>query len=180
MLSVSGNVTLQGATLMIISAANGNDQLAAAGIIYGGTLVVTNFSGTITNGQTFQLFVATNGNYSMGTFASVTLPTAPGLIWTTNLAVNGTIAAVVVPAIPPTPTITHFSVSGLNLQFNGTNGTPGGTFYVVASTNVLLPLTNWTSISTNTFFGGGTFNVTLTNAVDPNAPQSFYSIKQTY
>jgi fibronectin-binding autotransporter adhesin len=180
-ISISSNVTLQGSTSLKLNPANGtNSWIGAYGITYGGSLTVTNLSTAFTNGQTFQLFVAANGVYNAATFSSVTLPTVPGVTWTTNLAVNGTITATVVPVIPPTPTITHIGLVGADLHLNGTNGALGGTFYVVASTNLTVPLTNWPAISTNTFTGSGTFNVTVTNAVDPNVPQTFYSIKQTY
>jgi autotransporter-associated beta strand protein len=179
-LSVTGNATLQGATVMKISAAAGNDQIAAASLTYGGNLVVTNCSGTITNGEIFKLFVASNGVYNAGSFSSITLPTATGLSWTTNLTVDGTITANVVTGPSPTPVITNIGLIGTNLHLNGTNGASGGTLYVLASTNLALPLTNWIAISTNSFTGSGTFNVTVTNAINPNTPQSFYIISQPH
>ena len=169
-LSVISNATLSGATVMKISAANGNDQIDAAGITYGGTLVVTNISGAVTNGQSFQLFVATNG-YS-GTFSGgVTLPSATGLTWTNTLAVNGTITAGVVSGPAAQPYITSVSLSGTSLVISGTNGTAGLQFVVLTSTNLVLPLSQWTPVVTNTFTGGN-FSVTIT--VDPSAPQNFY------
>jgi fibronectin-binding autotransporter adhesin len=169
-LSVISNATLSGATVMKISAANGNDQIDAAGITYGGTLVVTNISGAVTNGQSFQLFVATNG-YS-GTFSGgVTLPSATGLTWTNTLAVNGTITAGVVSGPAAQPYITSVSLSGTSLVISGTNGTAGRQFVVLTSTNLVLPLSQWTPVVTNTFTGGN-FSVTIT--VDPSAPQNFY------
>ena len=179
-LSVVSNATLQGTTMMKISAAGGNDQLEASGITYGGSLAVTNFSGAVTNGQTFQLFVATNGVYNAGNFSSVTLPSAAGLTWTNNLTNNGTITAGVKIIPSPRPIITNIGLLGANLHLNGTNGASGGTLYVLASTNLALAITNWTAISTNTFTGSGTFNVTVTNILNPNVPQSFYIISQPY
>jgi hypothetical protein len=159
---------------MKISAANGNDQICAAAITYGGTLVVTNFSSSITNGQSFQLFVATNG-YS-GTFSGgVTLPSATGLTWTNTLATDGRITAGVFTGPPPQPVITLISLSGTSLVIRGTNGSASATYYVLNSTNVTLPLSQWTPILTNTFHGEGNFNAT--NTVDPNAPQNFYILK---
>jgi autotransporter-associated beta strand protein len=169
-LSVISNATLSGATVMKISAANGNDQIDAWTITYGGTLVVTNISGLVTNGQSFQLFVATNG-YS-GTFSGgVTLPSATGLTWTNTLAVNGTITAGVVSGPAAQPYITSVSLSGTSLVISGTNGTAGLQFVVLSSTNLMLPLSQWTPIVTNTFTGG---SWSTTNTVDPSAPQNFY------
>jgi fibronectin-binding autotransporter adhesin len=172
-LSVISNLTLQGATVMKISATNGNDQIDAAGITYGGTLVVTNFSGAVTNGQSFQLFVATNG-YS-GTFSGgVTLPSATGLTWTNTLAVNGTITAGVVSGPAAQPHITSVSLSGTSLVISGTNGTTGLQFIVLSSTNLMLPLSQWMPIVTNTFTGG---SWSTTNTVNPSVPHNFYMLK---
>ncbi len=174
-LSVISNAVLQGTTVMEVSGTNGNDQINAAAVTYGGTLVVGTFLSAVTNGQTFQLFVSSNGVYNAGTFGSVTLPSAVGLSWTNNLAVNGTITAGVVTGPKPMPVITHISLTGTSLHINGTNGQSSATFNVFASTNLALPLNLWTSLSTNSFSGDGTFNIT--NTVDGSAPQSFFLIK---
>ena len=182
-LSVISNVTLQGVTMMKISAAGGNDQIDAAGITYGGTLIVTNFSGVVTNGQSFQLFIATNGNYSAGTFSSVILPSATGptwaqtastLTWTDTLTVNGKITAVITLV---QPVITGISLSGTgvnNLGISGTNGSPGYNLVLLNSTNVALPLNQWTPMLTNPLTAG---NISVTATVNTNAPQNFYILE---
>ena len=171
-LTVSSNATLQGTTLMSLNAANGiNDQLAAYSIAYGGTLIVTNVSGVITNSQSFQLFASSTG-YS-GTFAGgVTLPSALGLTWINTLATDGKVTAVV--TTPAQPHITGISLSGTSLILNGTNGTAGQQYEVLSSTNVALPLTSWNSIMTNTFDSG---NFSVTNTVNPTVPQQFYLLR---
>jgi fibronectin-binding autotransporter adhesin len=172
-LNVTSNLTLQGATVMKISATNGNDQIDAAAITYGGTLVVTNFSGAVTNGQSFQLFVATNG-YSLTFSGGVTLPSAPGLTWTNTLTTNGRITAGVVSGPAAQPHITSVNLSGTSLVISGTNGTAGLQFVVLSSTNLALPFIQWTPVVTNTFTGG---NFSVTNTVDPSAPQNFYILR---
>jgi hypothetical protein len=171
-LSVSSNATLLGTTEMSISAASGYDQLLANAIAYGGSLIVTNFAGTITNGQTFQLFVATNG-FSLN-FSSVTLPTATGLTWTNTLTTNGRITAGVVTGPPAQPVITGVNLSGSNLVITGTNGTVSQQFTVLATTNLTLPLASWTPVATNNFGAG---NFSITNTVNPSAPQNFYILR---
>jgi autotransporter-associated beta strand protein len=172
-LSVSSNATLHGTTTMKLNAATGaNDQLLANAIGYDGALIVTNFAGTITNGQSFQLFVATNGY--LGTFGSITLPSATGLTWTNTLTVNGTITAGVVSGPLPQPHITGINLSGTNLVISGTNGTAGQQYEVLTSTNLTLALTNWISIATNTFTGG---NFNATNTVNPSAPQNYFLLR---
>jgi len=46
---------------------------------------------------------------------------------------------------------------------------------VLATTNLDLPVTNWTRVLTNQFDGSGNFN--FTNTVSPTAPQSFYMLQ---
>jgi hypothetical protein len=74
------------------------------------------------------------------------------------------------------PVIASTRISDGNLIFSGTGGITNGTFNVLTSTNVATPLANWTPLSTNTFDGSGNFSVT--NAINPNASQSFYLLKQ--
>jgi fibronectin-binding autotransporter adhesin len=173
MLTVTNSATLSGTAWMKIRATNSTGDLlfATNGITYGGTLVVTNLSGTITNGQTFQLFSATN--YT-STFSTLVLPSATGLTWTNNLAVNGTISASVVTGPPPQPHITSISLTGTNLVINGTNGLGGEQYNLLTTTNLALPLTSWTVLPTNTFSSA---NFSLTNGVNPGAPQSFYILR---
>lgn len=173
-LAVSSNVTLQGTTVMKLTVTNANDELGAYAVTYGGSLVVTNIGGTITNGQTFQLFVASNGVYNAGSFSSITLPTATGLTWTTNLNLNGTIVANVTSATPAQPHITSVSLSGTTLIISGTNGTAGLQYEVLSSTNVATALSNWTSIATNTFSSG---NFSVTNTIGAGVPQSFFILR---
>jgi fibronectin-binding autotransporter adhesin len=174
-ITITSNATLQGTSLLKLNATAGaNDQLSAFAITYGGTLIVTNFSGAITNGQTFQLFVASNGVYTAGSFGSVTLPSAPGLTWTNNLAVNGSITAGATSSQPAQPGITSVQLTRNSLVIGGTNGTVGQQFEVFSSTNLALPLANWTSIYTNKFTSG---NFSITNTIDTAVPESFYIIR---
>jgi hypothetical protein len=46
---------------------------------------------------------------------------------------------------------------------------------VLTSTNLALPLSNWTRLFTNEFDGDGNFN--FTNVPDTNAPQVFYLLQ---
>jgi hypothetical protein len=48
--------------------------------------------------------------------------------------------------------------SGTNLLLRGLNGVTGAPYYLLTSTNVSLPLSNWTRVLTNTFGVGGGFS----------------------
>jgi fibronectin-binding autotransporter adhesin len=178
-IDVAGAATLAGATQMKLSAMTGsNDVLRAAAITYGGTLTVTNAGGTVTNGQTFQLFVASNGVYNTASFSSVMLPAATGLSWTNNLAFNGTITAGVVVVPPTPPAITGISLTGTQLIISGTSSATdlSYTYSVLTTTNLLSPVANWTVLSTGSaFIPGGNFRTT--NTVNPNALQNYYMLR---
>jgi hypothetical protein len=58
---------------------------------------------------------------------------------------------------------------------SGTGGVTNGTYYVLASTNVALPLNQWTPVVTNPFDASGNF--TFTNTPAANAPQLFYRLQ---
>jgi hypothetical protein len=73
------------------------------------------------------------------------------------------------------PVIGSVAMSGGNLVFSGVGGVPAGTFYVLTSTNLQLPLANWTLTTTGQFDGAGDFSVT--NLVNQDSPQQFYLLK---
>jgi len=77
----------------------------------------------------------------------------------------------------PQPAITGISLSGTNLVMNGTNGLATGTYYVLASTNLSLPLNQWTPVATNMLSASGNFTITATNAVNRNVAKQFYILQ---
>jgi len=131
---------------------------------------VSNADDPLQAGDTFKLFSAPA---FAGGFSSLVLPAlTPGLYWYTNaLAVNGTISV----AQETPPQFGGVQLAGGGLVFTGTGGVTNGTYYVLATTNLDLAVTNWTRVLTNEFDGGGNFD--FTNAVSPNAPQSFYLLQ---
>jgi autotransporter-associated beta strand protein len=87
--------------------------------------------------------------------------------------------------IAPTnsPTITNFSLanvspSGGNVVLSGTNGNTGATYYLLGSTNVANPLSQWKTVATNVA-AGNAFSFTATNAVFPGAAQQFFILSST-
>jgi hypothetical protein len=75
------------------------------------------------------------------------------------------------------PAITSVERGGTGLTFAGTNGSPGATYYVLSSTNILMSSSNWVPVATNHFDGAGNFNLTITNAVNSTLPHRFYLIE---
>jgi hypothetical protein len=75
------------------------------------------------------------------------------------------------------PHIAGISLSGANLVINGVNGSSGLTYYVLTSTNLALPFSQWTPMGTNIWSTNGNFSLTVTNAVNPSDSQQFYLIQ---
>lgn len=177
-LTFSNSLTLAAGSTSIFEISHSpltNDSFVVFGALTnGGTLVVTNIGGTqLAAGDTFQLLNA--ANYS-GTFSSVKLPPLnPGLAWNTNGLNTGGMISVVSTAPPAQPVIGQVSISGNNFIFNGTGGVASATFYLLTSTNLAAPLTNWTPLITNQFDNNGNFN--FTNPMGSNTPQSFYLLQ---
>jgi rhamnogalacturonan endolyase len=71
-----------------------------------------------------------------------------------------------------TPRVDSVAWSTNQLVIHGTNGTPGAVYYAMTTTDLALPLAQWTPIATNAFDTGGNFG--LTNIFNANAPQQFF------
>ncbi|MEO5802540.1 MAG: autotransporter-associated beta strand repeat-containing protein [Verrucomicrobiota bacterium] len=157
-LVVSNNVTLAGNTLIEINktAATYDQLIGVNTLTYGGTLTVTNASGTLAAGDSFPVFSATS--YT-GSFSSIA-PATPGdgLAW--SLA-NGILS--VVNATPPTLQI---SQAGNTLTFSWS-----GSFKLQSQTNALTVgiSTNWSD-----YPGGNSSPVNAT--IDAANPTVFYRL----
>jgi autotransporter-associated beta strand protein len=173
-LNVTGDVTLQGTTLIELNKSiNANDILAtASSVTFGGTLTLTNLAGTLADGDSFPLFSASS--YS-GSFSNL-VPAIPALnlAWdTSTLALDGTLRIVSAPT--PQPRIVSCTPNDSSLLITGNNGVPGWTYFVLAQTNLASPLSAWSPITTNHFDVSGNFS--FTNAIDPNLPARFYLLQ---
>ena len=73
------------------------------------------------------------------------------------------------------PFITSVAVSGDGFGFTGTGGVANANFYLLNSTNLFMPVTNWTCLLTNQFDGNGNFN--FTNFPNNNSPLNFYLLR---
>lgn len=67
------------------------------------------------------------------------------------------------------------ALSGTNLVVHCTNGTAGGTYYVLASTNLMMPWTSWPVVATNSFDTNGCAR--FTNGLNPNSPRCFFRLE---
>ena len=115
---------------------------------------------------------------------NLSLAALPAGYTSAGLTDNGTgTISLVVSAGPGSftnrPGITGFSLHGANVMINGTNGQAGYPYYLLASTNAALPLTQWKVVATNVVGANGNFTFTGTNAVIPGYPQQFYILSNT-
>jgi hypothetical protein len=82
----------------------------------------------------------------------------------------------IIPVTPPSFLITSFSVNQAGFSISAKNCPANGTCYLLSSTNVALPFSQWARVLTNTFDGGGNLNLT-TNIGDSVQPQEFYILQ---
>ncbi len=118
------------------------------------------------------------GNFNLG------LGTLPAGYsgYLTNDTTLSAIAVVITSVAPTGPTtnanITSVSRVGTNMVIHGTNNNVPNTsfhFAVLASTNLLTPMSNWTVLGTNPFNGNGTFD--YTNPIVPGTPRQFLRVE---
>ncbi len=103
-------------------------------------------------GTDFRAFSATSFSATFGIQASVTI-------------------AQIVFTYAPRETIIR---DGTNVVIVGTDGPPGGTYYIMTSTNITLPISQWIPLATNLFDSSGSFR--YTNAINADLPARFLHI----
>lgn len=182
-ITFSNNLTLAGTTVLKINNTNSPnaDMIAVLGTLArGGTLIVTNTGDTLVAGNSFTNFSMAG---SGGSFSTTNLPAlTDGLVWDTSLLNSQGIIMVVSsgPGIFTNKTgIISFSLNGANIVLTGTNGQAGDAYYLLQSTNVALPLSQWMVAATNVLNAGGNFTFTGTNVVIPGSQQQFFILSNT-
>ena len=131
---------------------------------YAGSLVVSNLSGTLTNGQSFQIF-STGGT---GSFASIAPAPGGGLNWSFNAA-NGVLSAA--SSIASNPTNITFTISGNTMSLAWPADHLG--WLLQSQTNTLN-----TGLGTNWVDWPGSDAVTATNLPIISAnPSVFYRLR---
>jgi autotransporter-associated beta strand protein len=176
-LTVTNNLNLGGTTWLKLNRAESpnSDRLVSstAGIINfeSGTLVVTNVGGKLQVGDTFKLFSAPTLQNS---FNTIILPDY--YTWNTaNLTVNGTVTVTGTQALPVISSVDFSQLANGTITLNAINGAPNGTVDVLSTTNLALPLDDWTNLTTTTFDGNGDLSLPVT--VDPTLPQSYFMLQ---
>ena len=171
-LTISNSLTLPGST--VVNFALGTNATTVAvknGLTLNSTL-------NVADGGGFSAGIYTLFTYNGGFSGNPVLGTTPALPGYTYSLTNppGLIQLVVqAPAPPSPPSFSSISATPNGLMMSGSGGTTNGIFYVLTSTNVALPLNQWTPVATNLFDGSGHF--IFTNVPDPKAPQAYYLLE---
>ncbi len=124
----------------------------------GDYLLLTNISGVIT--RSFSSTNLSGVTFAAGTSGSIVMSSNAV---TLRVASTGTM---------PRCKLTGFNIDGTTISLSAINGTPGGTWTLLQSTNVALPLSQWETNCTGTFDGSGKLSTTIINATTNN--QGFY------
>jgi len=118
-----------------------------------------------------------NGTYSFATLNSAYPANFPAT-WTLQ---NGSSVAtgsgqIVIGNSPPSsPNFTGIAISGTSLSISATNGTAGGAWILLQSTNLTLPLSQWTTNGVGDFDGNGNLSTNIANIATNS--QAFYILK---
>lgn len=161
-MTINNSLVLQPGSTTIVTINSPNASTAVTGlssITYGGTLIVSNLSGA-SLGQTFSLFSAAK---SSGNFSQILPPPGPWMRWRMNPA-TGQITAV---STSSRPSITGANPAENKLVLQLTGGPPGLTSYIVGSSDLNAPKSEWTRLGTNTFDMSGKYTCTNTMGANP-------------
>jgi hypothetical protein len=144
-------------------------------VTYNGTLYAKNVGPALSIGNVFTIV---NAGSESGNFTTIAGSPGPGLAWSFNPA-NGQLSVVqgITPFTIP-PHISTITLSGSNVILTGTNAQANAIYYLLTSTNLLVPVSQWKPVGTNITTAANLFNFT-NNAVNTNNPQQFFLLSNT-
>jgi hypothetical protein len=149
------------------------------------TLVSAPTASAITYGQALSASTLTNGSASVSGSFAFTTPTATPGVGTANQSVTFTpndqadynlFSFNISVTVNPQAVITSISLAGTNLTINGNNGA-AGTYTVLTSTDLTLPISMWRVAGSFTLGASGSFSQTVTGAVTINDSDQFYILQ---
>jgi hypothetical protein len=132
------------------------------------------FGSVIVNGTTLA-----DGTYSFATLNNLYPGNFPAT-WvqqagSTFTAASGQITVGASLPPPSTPHITSIQVSSASLSLSATNGSAGGPWTLLQSTNIALPLSQWQTNSAGNFDGSGNLSTNILNTATNG--QEFYILE---
>jgi autotransporter-associated beta strand protein len=154
-------------------AALAHDRLAGLQHLQlGGTLRLVLSGDPLAPGDVLPLFEART---LTGAFQTIEPPApGPGLAWDLeNLGVNGSLRVVATEL--RVPTISRVEFGGAQLVLRGQQGPPEAPYTLLATTNLALPLFQWTPVTTGQFGRDGSFEIVL--PVQPEPSQRYFRLR---
>ena len=170
-LTLRSNLTLNGGAILRfeLGPTNASDRVVVSNsLVLGGTLNITAVAGF--GPGSYTLF--TRGGALSGSLPAIGSKPA-GYSCAVNTDTPGQVRLIVQAQTPPA--IGGIALTNGSVLISGLGGPSNSVYYVLASTNLALPLSNWARVATNQFNGAGNFAVT--NALEPGQPQRFYLIQ---
>jgi hypothetical protein len=161
----------------------GANQFTTGGNPYPfGTLCVLDTPYVYQGGDLVMHFTHTGSDSLTTAFLDAATTSSPGygtsfraLSATTFGATSGTAASVTIVEILFTPTITQtIALTGNQIIINGAGGLGSTTYRILTTTNLGLPMAQWTPLVTNQFNASGGFS--YTNVIQPNLPAQFFRV----
>lgn len=156
--------------------ADGNATVAvinATAVSAGGTTTITIDSVANVAGPQIIHLISYTGADPYGNLALAPLPAGYAGTLVDNSGVID--LSITVSAPPPSPSIHSIVINAGQVILGGTNNNgAGGTYSVLSSTNLTIPLTNWTLINSGSFDVNGNFS--STNATGTNSSR-FYLLR---
>jgi len=156
-------------TNITVTAAPGFEVTTNSGTAYGSTAIITNLSGSASG----TVYIRLAATAPVGTYNSsniVVLTSAGATSITNKSSASGNVVYAAVPG-----NFSGISVSGTGLTLNVTNGTPGGPWTLLESTNLLLPVVQWPTNRTGNYDGSGNLTTNILNVA--TNPAAFYLLK---
>jgi fibronectin-binding autotransporter adhesin len=169
-LTVNNDLVVNGGAVLQYQLGASSDLTVVNGnLTLGGTLNITNNGGLgAANYTLFTYAGSLSGATTLGT-------TPPGYSYYLNTNTAGqVILAAYSPASTP-PGFTAISSHAGNIVLSGGGGSTNGPYYVLTSTNVALPRSQWTPSAFSQFDSNGNF--VFTNAPGTGTRQRFYMLQ---
>ena len=187
-LSITGTVGATGAPIGKVALTNASLQfsvnaaatnLVASSLVTGGSsnrINVTSLPVVFTPAQ-ITLIAYSNSIAGAGFNFVLGTPVSGGgfSAYLSNNVANSSVDLVFVSLPPSPPAFAAVGGSGANLIFGVTNGIPNRSFYILGTTNLALPFSQWPCVATNVFDSNGNF--TFTNSLNPNIGQQYYLLE---
>jgi len=177
-----GNVTLgnlSGGTTLLFT-----NVTSTSSPVFDALVVTLNGPSTIKIADAVNL--ATPGEYPLLEYTSIVTNSGPGFglvlpaglkATLTNDTSISALALNVISYTPPPPVFGAPVVSGSDLVLSASGGTPGDAVMVLTTTNLALPLAQWTTNTTGVYDANGNFNYTVTGALSSGLKQQYFKLQ---